>query len=269
MRKSKVLAKLRSGKAARICFMGHFLPFFVRYAAHFRYDAIWLDLEHRAMADREVQALLMLCHFYDIDCMVRPATLDRNRLYRYLEDGAAGLLIPFLSDAETARNVVEAVKFPPLGNRGLDGAGLDADFGLQGWGRGGDYPQDANRETFVFGQIEIPEAIARADEIAAVEGIDGLFVGSGDLGFRLALRSDAANKSLDSAIEQVAEASQRHGKAWGAAGGSLEPITKYCRMGARIVTWGGDFYLHQVLGNCSVQLDSVLSDGPTLAGERG
>jgi 2-keto-3-deoxy-L-rhamnonate aldolase RhmA len=59
--------------------MGHYLPFFVRYAAHYRYDAIWLDLEHRAMGDREVQSLLGFCHMFDIDCMVRPPSIERNR----------------------------------------------------------------------------------------------------------------------------------------------------------------------------------------------
>ena len=58
MRQSKMLKKIREGRCARICGLGHYLPFFVRYAAHSGYDGIWLDLEHRAMDQREVQALL-------------------------------------------------------------------------------------------------------------------------------------------------------------------------------------------------------------------
>ena len=249
--------------------MGHFLPFYVRYAAHFHFDAIWLDLEHRALADREVQALLALCHLYDIDCMVRPPSLERNRLYRFLEDGAAGFLIPFASDVEIARRVVEAVKFPPLGNRGLDGVGLDADFGLGSWEKGSDYTQDANQESFVIAQIETPEAVDHASEIAAVEGIDALFVGTADLGLRLAVRGGSTNHNLDSAIKQVAEASRHQGKAWGAASGSLEAVTKYWQMGARVITWGGDFSLRQVLSDCSVQLDLALSSELSVADERG
>jgi 2-keto-3-deoxy-L-rhamnonate aldolase RhmA len=75
MRKSKVMAKIRAGKFARICALGHYLPFFVRHAAQFRYDGIWLDLEHRAMDQREVQSLLSICYYNDIDAMVRPPTL--------------------------------------------------------------------------------------------------------------------------------------------------------------------------------------------------
>ncbi len=78
MRNSKTLKKIHQNRCARVCGLGHYLPFFVRYAAHFGYDVIWLDLEHRAMTDREVQSLLGLCHHNDIDCMVRP---PRYRLH--------------------------------------------------------------------------------------------------------------------------------------------------------------------------------------------
>ena len=61
MRNSKTLKKIQQNRCARVCGLGHYLPFFVRYAAHFGYDVIWLDLEHRAMTDREVQSLLGLC----------------------------------------------------------------------------------------------------------------------------------------------------------------------------------------------------------------
>ena len=57
MRQSKMLAKFRAGAFARVCSMGHVLPFFIRYAAHYGYDGIWLDLEHRNMTSREVQYL--------------------------------------------------------------------------------------------------------------------------------------------------------------------------------------------------------------------
>ena len=124
------------------------------------------------MDQREIQGLLAMCHAHDIDCMVRAPTLERTRLYRYLEDGATGLMMPLVSDAGLAREIVEAVKYPPLGNRGLDGAGLDGDFGLDVWHEGSTYINDANRETFIVLQIETPEALANVDEIAAVEGVD-------------------------------------------------------------------------------------------------
>ena len=73
--------------------MGHFLPFYIRYAAYHEFDGIWLDLEHRAMDQREVQSVLSMCHQHDIDAMVRAPTQERTKLYRYFEDGASGLLL--------------------------------------------------------------------------------------------------------------------------------------------------------------------------------
>ena len=153
--------------------MGHYLPCFVRYAAHYNYDGIWPDLEHRAMNDRETQSLLAFCRMFDIDCMLRPPSIERNRLYRYLEDGATGFLIPFASDRETAQKIVEAAKFPPLGNRGLDGAGLDGDYGLQVCGENCHYTRDANDETFIVGQIETPDAVAKAESFPSIKTARG------------------------------------------------------------------------------------------------
>lgn len=259
MRTSKVLAKLRSGDFARVCSLGHYLPFFVRHAAHCHYDGIWLDLEHRAMTDRETQALLAFCHYNDIDCMLRPPTLERARLYRYLEDGATGFMAPFVSDVATAQHVVQAMKFPPLGNRGLDGAGLDGDYYIEGARSDSTYTVDANRETFVVAQIETPDAVTNVEEIAAVAGIDCLFIGTGDLGLRLAVNGEDTVAALDHAIERVAAAARSHGKAWAIPAGSFDDVVRYRQMGAQLIPWGGDYALIGMLETCRDELDAALS----------
>ena len=256
MRKGKVLARWKEGKFARFAAMGHVLPFFIKHAAHQGYDGIWLDLEHRAMGTREVQTILALSHAFDIDCMVRPPTTERTRLYRYLEDGAAGFMIPFVSTAEIAKELVRTTKFPPLGNRGLDGAGLDCNYALDA-GLDDDFVGDANRETFIVAQIETPEAVANAEEIAAVEGIDMLFVGPGDLGLRLSIEQ---KMSVDEAVEEVARAAKAQGKAWGRTAGSVEDLERFIGMGAQMLPWGGDWALTKVLENSSKELDQILGE---------
>jgi 2-keto-3-deoxy-L-rhamnonate aldolase RhmA len=257
MRKSKVLAKLRSGKFARICSAGHYLPFYIRHAAHLGYDGIWLDLEHRTMNDREAQALIAFCHYNDIDCMVRTQTLGRTHLYHYLEDGATGFMIPFVSTPAIARHVVEATKFAPLGNRGVDGAGLDGDYGLDVWRSDSTYFTDANRESFIVAQIETPEAVANIQEIAAVPGIDLLFIGPADMGQRLNATGDPM--TMMDVVDRVAAAARAHGKAWGITAASPDEIARYRRLGAQMVPWGGDFALARVLKQCSEELDGVLA----------
>ena len=256
MRNSRVLNKIRSGDCARICGLGHYMPFYIRFAAHNRYDGIWLDLEHRAMDNREVQSLLALMRHNDIDCMLRPPTRDRTRLYRYMEDGATGFMFPFVDDAETARSLVEIVKYPPQGNRGIDGAGLDADYGLDHFlAKDSTYLEDANRETFIVAQIETTTALSNLDEIAQVEGIDVLFVGPGDLGARLA---HADMGDLDGAIEKVAAVAKSNGKAWGIPAGAPEAIEKYHTLGAQVMSNCGDFGVVKLLETGAADFDRIV-----------
>src|SRR5215510_3446391 len=157
MRNSKILAKVRAGKPARLAMMGHFLPGFVAQAAQQGYDGIWLDLEHRAFDTREIQALLAFFHLYDIDCMLRTPTREKGQLYRYLEDGATGLIVPHVSDVQSARELVQKVKFPPVGDRGLEGKGLESNFGLDIPTTRDPLVEHALHETFLMVQIETPQ----------------------------------------------------------------------------------------------------------------
>jgi len=105
MRKSKTISKWKNRLPAKVCSLQHYIPSFIGHAPHFGFDCIWLDLEHRAFTDREVQSILAQSHQHDIDVMVRPSTLEKSKLYRYLEDGASGLMIPHVSDAKKSTNV--------------------------------------------------------------------------------------------------------------------------------------------------------------------
>ena len=167
-------------------------------------------------------------------------------------------MIPFTSDAEIAQSIVSSTKFPPMGNRGVDGAGLDGDFGLEVWNPGSTYFEDANQETFIVAQIETPEALANIEEVAAVPGIDLIFIGPADLGLRLSHAPDALKATMDEAVERVAAAAKKHGKAWGRTAGSIEELVRYREMGAQMVPWGSDFMIFKVLENCGKELDGVL-----------
>lgn len=236
MRQSKTLARLRNNETVRMCCLGHFIPAFVKHAAHFGFDCIWLDLEHRNWTPRDVQAILAFSHLFDIDIMLRPPTLEKTGLYRYLEDGAAGLMIPHVGTAEKAEMLVDAVRFPPLGDRGLDSAGLDADFYV---GDNEEYLAQVNDQTFLVVQIETPAAVAQADAIAAVPGVDAIFIGPGDLGLRL--KHDTSGLTLESAVEQVAAACKKHGKAWGMPAGTPELLRQRIGQGGQLLSHGGDF----------------------------
>ena len=235
MRISKTLTKLRAGRAVRICGLGHYVPAFLRHAAHQGFDCVWLDLEHRSMDQRELQSLLTLSHLVDVDVMVRVPLVDGAQLYRVLEDGAAGMMFPLVDTPERARQIVQATRFPPIGSRGMDGAGLDGDYFLD---PAEDYAANVNRQTFVVVQIETPQAVENAAAIAAVDGIDGLFIGPSDLNLRL--RHHQGGLNLDTAIDRVAAAAKRHGKAWGVPGDPALTANIHAK-GAQLLVKGSEF----------------------------
>ncbi len=238
-----------------MCVMGHFIPPYVHMAARAGFDCIWLDLEHRLIDEREVQALLAQFHLADIDCMLRPPTTEKTRLYRYLEDGASGLMVPHVSTVEQAEALVRAVKFPPAGDRGIDGVGFDNHYALSDRD---EYTEAANRETFLVVQIETPEAVENAEAIAALDGVVGLFVGPGDLGLRLSKYQGLP--SLDECIEQVAHAAAQYGKAWGLPARTPEQLKKYHGMGAQLLAHGSEFgALKGMLDASARHFDEALS----------
>ncbi len=258
MRPSRILAKLRAGKVARVCSTGSPIAMLPALAAHFHYDGIWMEGEHRAWEPREIDAIIARHHAADIDCLWRPSSKEKNALYRLLEDGATGLMIPHVATAEQARELVQAVKFPPMGDRGFDGGGRDASFWV---GAPKDYVAQANRETFLVVQIETPQALEQVDAIAAVPGVDVLFLGPGDMSLRLGCTAAVSDKRMMEVQNRVATAARQHGKAWGRPVGTGSDARVIIELGAQLVAFGSEFGgLHQHFSGCSAQLDEILGE---------
>ncbi len=238
MRSSLVRNRWRENQPARIACQYYPTASMPAHAAKAGFDAIWLDAEHNTWDRRELQRMIALHHLANIDCIVRTGSRNPTDLYHLLEDGATGLMIPLVDTAADAAALARAVKFPPLGERGLDGAGLDNDFYLAGTAT---YPEAANRETLLIVQIETPESLANIEAIAETPGVDGLFIGPGDLALRLQCPLDWNHPKMIAAEDAVAEAARRHGVAWGRPAGTVEQIARIARKGARLIVHGSDF----------------------------
>lgn len=260
MRNSKILAKLRNNQPARIAMLGHFFPPFIAYAADAGFDGIWLDCEHRAWDDREIPAALAYFHLYDIDCLVRPATREKAPLYRYLEDGAAGLVVPHVSTPDEARDLVHKVKFPPMGDRGVNGVALESNFGLDVPGDRTPLVEHALKETFLIVQIETPDALANVDEIAGVPGVDGLYIGPADLRIRMNQLPADQQVNFDETLRRVAVAADAHDIVWGTFPATVEAVRQQAQLGAKLLVWGIDVAL--IAGGikqASTDLDAVIN----------
>jgi len=235
---SRVLKLLRSGELVRIAGVSRVTdPWLAEVIGSIGYDVIWLDLEHRDFGLELVDGISRACRLAGIDLMVRIEKSGYHSPMQALEFGANGLMIPHIRSAEEARQWVEWCRFPPLGKRGLDGAGADSQYGLDPILP---YLEHANRETFLAFQIEDKEAVEQIDAIAAVPGYDMLFIGPGDLSLSYGVPMQFDHPLLEQAMVKVNEACERHGKWWATTSGSAAAAQHVVDLGARMFTAGGD-----------------------------
>lgn len=258
MRKSRVMERIRAGQAVRIAMLGHMLPPFLAYAAHSGYDCVWLDMEHHPLTDSELRALLAFAQLFDIDCLVRPATREQMRLGRYLEDGAAGLVIPQVSSPAEVRDLVAKVKFPPLGERGMGSPNLQARYGLDVGADHSPLARHALRETFLLLQLETPAGVAQLEDMAAIPGFEGFFVGPTDLALRMAHAPPEQRLGYDETLRRLNAVCQRQGLVWGSNPADATELRRFHGLGARLLLWGVDTNLLRAgLAACARELDEV------------
>jgi len=171
------------------------------------WDWIWLDAQHGDLDFRDVMNLLRAAHLIDRPALVRVPAHDTSWMGKVLDGGAAGIIVPMVESVKEARAMVTAAKFPPLGNRSYGGRRV-VDF----LGRG--YYATANRDTLLIVQVESPEAVAIVDELAAIEGIDGIFLGPDDLLLREGQDVDTPKNpgTLGRQYQAVVDGCRRHGK---------------------------------------------------------
>jgi 4-hydroxy-2-oxoheptanedioate aldolase len=146
-------------------------------------------------------------------------------------------MYPRCDSAEEAREVVKWAKFAPLGKRGFDGAGADVPYLMAPLGR---YIREANEQTFVLIQVEDPQAVDRAEEIAAVPGVDMLMLGPADFSILSGIPGEFSHPSVVAAVERIARAAKNTGKHWASTCPSLEAARQMIEMGARLVFYGCD-----------------------------
>jgi 4-hydroxy-2-oxoheptanedioate aldolase len=163
------------------------------------YEYVMLDGEHGAAFSR-LPELLVACDAAGLTSIVRVPSHERSVVLPPLELGAGGLQVPFVNNAEQARALVRETKFPPLGERGVSTVTRAARYGFVD---GKAYRRHANRETLLIVQIESREAAENAAEIAAVPGIDLLFIGPADLAQSLGHRVDTITPATRRAVVDI------------------------------------------------------------------
>ncbi|HZZ42487.1 MAG TPA: aldolase/citrate lyase family protein [Tepidisphaeraceae bacterium] len=237
MKPSRVLAKVRQGEPAMGIALHLTDPSVYEMAGLMGFDAIWMDMEHHFYSVEVAANLMRAARVGGTDIVARPGKGEFMRMARMFEAGATGVMYPRCDSAGEAREVVKWAKFAPLGKRGFDGSGPDVPYLLTPMKQ---YIEEANRETFVLIQLEEPHAVERAEEIAAVPGVDMLMLGPADFTVLTGIPGDFSHPTVTAAIEKVAKAAKNTGKNWAATCGSVEVARRMIAMGARLVFHGCD-----------------------------
>lgn len=198
------------------------------------FDFILVDNQHGAWDDNSSMTAFRSIALGVATPMARVRKNEFGAIGRLLDRGAMGIVVPMVNSVEEAEAAVEAVRYPPLGGRS-GGA-----FGTGYLGDG--YMQWANDEIFLAIQLETVRAAEIAEDILSVEGIDGCWIGPGDLSMSMGvdLSDDEGWKAHDDLIVEMFEATRRAGKIPGIWTGSASEALRRHEQGGLFLTTGGD-----------------------------
>ncbi len=202
------------------------------------FDWLFLDFEHGAMSIETAAALAVAGLDAGIASLVRVPRGDHALATRLLDNGALGVVMPHVESAEEARAAVQALSYPPRGRRALFSSLPHVDF----------KPANAaalmsalNAASLIVVMIESAQGVENAEQIAAVEGVDCLLVGTNDLCVDLGLPGELGHDRVIEAYRRVIAACRKHNKWPGMGGVYQEPLMRrYVEMGCRLLQAGSD-----------------------------
>lgn len=214
-------------------------PYSAEVCAGAGFDWLAIDGEHAPNDVRSTLANLQALAPYPSAPVVRPPLGDPVRIKQLLDIGAQNLLIPMVESAAQARELVAATRYPPQGIRGVASALVRA----SGFSRDTEYLQQANETVCLIVQVESAAALEALDDIAAVEGVDGVFVGPADLAASLGQLGNPGHPDVQAAIRSAAERIRAAGKAAGILATDDPAARRYLEWGYTFVAVGVDVLL--------------------------
>ena len=211
-------------------------PAVAEIAAGAGFDFVVVDTEHTPLGLETVADCLRAVDANDGQSVVRVPWNDPVRIKRLLDLGPDGLLVPMVDTAEAAREAVAATRYPPEGERGV-AAARAADYGRTF----GSYVESDHRDLTLVLQVETGDAVENAADIAAVDGVDALFVGPADLSASLGVFAEWTDDVFLEAVETVLEAGEEAGVPVGTLGTTPEQIRALGSLGFDYIVAGADF----------------------------
>jgi 2-keto-3-deoxy-L-rhamnonate aldolase RhmA len=239
VRSNPALRRLRAGETVLGMFAIDFYSTgLARTAASAGAEFVVLDQEHTGWGLDQIRSLLAAARAADTVPLVRVRTLDVHAIGSVLAFGALGVMVPLIRDADEARVVAAAAKYPPEGERGFGILYVDEHEGdVAG------YMRAANDELMVIAMVETVGALDDVEAIAATEGIDVLWIGHFDLTASMGIAGQFGHPRYRQALAAVVDASERHGKAAGISSDDADHAVELARAGFRFIAVGHDIVL--------------------------
>jgi 4-hydroxy-2-oxoheptanedioate aldolase len=219
LRENKTKKLISEGKAAIGGFLGLKSPEIVEIMGYAGLDFVIIDSEHGSAGSETLEQMIRAAEVAGITPIVRVTNVfDWTLILRALDSGAQGVQVPMVEDGDTAERVARAARYYPLGRRGLAGVRA-AKYGSIDMAR---YVQEANEQVMVVAQIETVKGVENAAQIAAVDGIDLVFVGPMDLSQSLGIPAQRSNPLLHETMEKVFAACRAADKPCGTLTASVD-----------------------------------------------
>ena len=202
------------------------------------FDWLFIDMEHNTMDIDTACQIAVAAQDAGITPIVRVPGFEHHHATRALDGGAQGIVVPHVDDAETAAQMVSNCRYPPVGKRSMTGSLPQLAFESHPFDQ---IAEGVNAATLLILMLETPTAIANADAIAAVPGVDALLIGTNDLCMEMGIPGQFDHPDVAAAYETMVAACKKHGKHPG-MGGVYNPelMKKYIGIGARLILSGSD-----------------------------
>ena len=209
MRQNRVKKLMRDGQLALGKYVTMADPQIVEIIGIAGFDAAFIDMEHTTFDLSLVEQMIRAADLAGVTSIIRVPDNDAKLILRVLDAGAEGIIVPHVDGIEGARKAVEAVRYPPLGDRGGASGTRAARFGTVAWR---DHVQQSNEQILLSVMAEDQKAIDQVEEIAALDGIDLVSIGPTDFSQALGV-TDPTDPRLRAGIEELAAKVKRIGKA--------------------------------------------------------
>lgn len=232
MKTNRILAKLRANEPVPVPVVWT-VPHWkiVEMIGLAGYECVWIEMEHSDYTLENMSQMILAARATGMEAIVRVPRRGYTDYIKTLEAGATGLIYPHCTNADEAREFVRATRFQPLGWRGMGGS-VDTQYGTMPLDK---YWEHGNNEVLLAVMIERKEAVDDIDAIVAVEGLDGVVIGPGDLSQSYGLIGQFDHPQIHEARARVAEACAKHGKWWGCPCQSPEAAKTLMPEGARFL----------------------------------